>query len=176
MPIASDRDSDWLNTRLARSCCRAPTACETSATVPTFRIWVSASTMNQTLPADVTPAMDWSPSFDTKYRSVKKYRVCTRMPMAICMDIVAMCLGMDPALRSFIRSIMRDAQNKKAGLVDRPSRNRGVEPYLLQGTVVMIPMRPRGSLLPTSPVTFDPLLALASVPVNLANTVKLPNV
>ena len=34
------------------------------------------------LPAEVTPAIAVSPSFDTKYRSVKKYSVCTRMPIA----------------------------------------------------------------------------------------------
>jgi len=101
-PIANDNASDWLNTRFARSRCCAPTACDTMATVPTLRICVSASTTNQMLPAEVTPAIAVSPSLDTKYRSVKKYSVWTRMPTAIWMDMVAMCPGMDPLLRSFM--------------------------------------------------------------------------
>src|SRR4051812_49109410 len=101
-PIHKDSDSDWLNTRLARSRCCAPTACDTSATVPTLSTCVSASTTNQMLPAEVRPAMAASPHFDTKYRSVKKYKVCTRMPIAIWIDMVAMCPGMEPELRSFM--------------------------------------------------------------------------
>jgi hypothetical protein len=33
---------------------------------------------------------------------VKKYSVCTRMPMAIWMDIEAMCPGIEPVDRSFM--------------------------------------------------------------------------
>ena len=97
-----DISSDWLNTLLATSRCCAPTACETSATVPTLRICVSASTTNQTLPAAPTPAIAASPSFETKYRSTKKYIVCTRMPMAIWKAIDAMWPGIGPDVRSFM--------------------------------------------------------------------------
>ena len=125
-PIASDSTSDWLNTRLARSRCCAPTACETSATVPTFRICVSASTTNQMLPAEVTPAMAASPSFDTKNRSVKKYSVCTRMPMPIWMDIVVMWPGIEPVLRSFMRrTIARTGPDSMTGRrLVRPLRTK----------------------------------------------------
>ena len=66
---------------------------------------MSANTTNQMLPAEVTPAIAVSPSFATKKRSVKKYSVWTRMPTPIWMDIVAMCPGMEPLLRSFMRAL-----------------------------------------------------------------------
>ena len=151
---------------------------------------MSASTTNQMLPAEVTPAIAASPSFDTKYRSVKKYSVCTRMPMAIWIDIEAMCPGIEPELRSFMWELdepggrLNDRLDAGSSTprTKRPVSGTGLlviaamEPYLPQGIVVMMPIRPRGSLLPTSPVILVPLLSLPSVPVNLANTVKLPNV
>ena len=45
--------------------------CEISAIVPTPSTWVSASTMNMTLPAALTPATAASPNSATKYRSTK---------------------------------------------------------------------------------------------------------
>ena len=63
---------------------------------------MSASTTNQMLPADVTPAIAALPSFETNYRSVKKYTVCTTMPMNIWIDMDAMCPGIEPLLRSFM--------------------------------------------------------------------------
>src|ERR1041384_4471952 len=139
------------------------------------------------LPAEVTPAMVASPSCETKYRSMKKYSVWTKMPMAMVMDIVAMCPGMEPVLRSLMGRAtygqISIRTKEKAGHLDRPSPfvvSVGLIFLLLdhcvtrgdqspQGNVVMTPTRKRASLLFTSGVT----LPSPSVPVNLPNSVKL---
>ncbi len=63
---------------------------------------MSASTTNQMLPADVTPAMAVSPSFATKIEVGEEIQRLYQDADAIWMDIVAMCPGIDPALRSFM--------------------------------------------------------------------------
>ena len=103
-PMNTESMSDWLNTRFARSCCFAPTACETIAAVPTFRICVSASTRNQRLPAALKPAACSLPSMETNLRSVTKYATCTTMPTNIWSDIAATCPGIEPTLRFFMRA------------------------------------------------------------------------
>src|SRR5215212_6160505 len=101
-PRNTDITSDWLKTRFARSCCCAPTACDTIAAVPTLRICVSASTKNHRLPATLNPAAMSLPRMLTNLRSVTKYATCTIMPMNIWTDIDATWPGMEPSLRFFM--------------------------------------------------------------------------
>src|SRR6187551_1079354 len=202
-PMKTESINDWLNTRFARSCCCAPTACDTMAAVPAFRICVSASTRNQRLPAAAKPAATSLPSIDTNFMSVTKYATCTAMAMNIWIDIDATCPGIDPTLRFFMwspnggglndrpelnRQLPKANPKEKAGREDRPfaSCQRG-SPVLFssrsfqspwfqspQGNVVMTPMRPRASLVPTP---FSILNGpLASVPVILPKMVKWPAV
>ena len=197
MPMNTESMSDWLNTRFARSCCCAPTACETIAAVPAFRICVSASTRNQRLPAAAKPAATSLPSIETNFMSVTKYATCTAMAMNIWIDIDATCPGIEPTLRFFMgapnggglndrpelnRQLPRQTQKKRpvarTGLLHHASVDRRscsqVDRSITspQGNVVMTPMRPRASLLPTSPSTLN---ALASVPVTLPKIVKWPS-
>ncbi len=53
------------------------------------------------------------PSMETNFRSVKKYAICTTMPMNIWIDIDATCPGIEPMLRSFM------GYQKGGGLNDR---------------------------------------------------------
>src|SRR6187455_3329701 len=117
-PMKTESINDWLNTRFARSCCCAPTACETIAAVPAFRICVRASTRNQRLPAALKPAATSLPSIDTNFMSVTKYATCTSMPINIWLDIAAICPGIGPTLRFFMEHQLR------GGLNDRVDLNR----------------------------------------------------
>ncbi len=61
-----ERPTDWLKTWFASARSLRPTACDTSVTVPTPSICVSANTRNITLPAALTPASAASPRPATK--------------------------------------------------------------------------------------------------------------
>src|SRR5437868_5669732 len=101
-PNSTDRTTAWLNTRLASSRSLRPTACATSATVPTPSTCIKALTRKPALPAAATPAIAASPSPDTKYRSTSWHIMIVIMPTTIGGAMLRMWLTMEPRVRSFM--------------------------------------------------------------------------
>ena len=98
----TDSISDWLNTRFARSCCCAPTACDTMRHGADIQDLREREHEEPEIAGGAKPAATSLPSIETNFRSVKKYATCTAMAMNIWMDIEAMCPGIEPTLRFFM--------------------------------------------------------------------------